>query len=155
MDEVQEELRQTVNRLLAETYHIGRSDGEAVARKEAGELRAKMLELLGGAYEQQRITTEAEAKVEQESAPTGGEQQPRASRVAPGTVKPELIRRIENSLEGVTTEALIDETGFKPNSVRGTLSTLHITDKVITKLGNKWISRKHFHGGDTDDTPMN
>lgn len=66
-------------------------------------------------------------------------------RAAPGTVKPTILRHIEeSSFQGITTEELIAETGFKPNSVRGTVSTLQ-SERAIAKVGDKWFVPTAVH----------
>ncbi len=60
------------------------------------------------------------------------------TRAAPGTVKPTIIRLIqEANPHGISTDDLIENTGFKPNSVRGTVSTLQ-AEGIISKIENKW-----------------
>lgn len=46
------------------------------------------------------------------------------ARATPGTVKPRIMALIEYAKDGITTSEIIEKTGFKENSVRGTLSAL-------------------------------
>lgn len=63
-----------------------------------------------------------------------------AHRAAPGTVKPTILHSVaESNLDGVTTEGLIVMTGFKPNSVRGTVSTLQ-SEGSIRRIGDRWFA---------------
>jgi hypothetical protein len=65
--------------------------------------------------------------------------EPRA-KAPPGTVRPAILSMIELS-SGVTTEHIIRTTGFKENSVRGTLSTL-AKELRIERRGNEWFVKK-------------
>ncbi|MDR3449417.1 MAG: hypothetical protein P4M15_06685 [Alphaproteobacteria bacterium] len=65
-------------------------------------------------------------------------------RAAPGTVKPTILRLIEESVFfGMSTDELIAKTGFKPNSVRGTVSALQ-SDNAIYKEGDRWFSAQQI-----------
>jgi hypothetical protein len=83
-----------------------------------------------------------------------------SQRAAPGTVKPQILKLITDHPLGFSTEELIAVTGFKPNSVRGTLSTLQ-SEGAIGKVEGVWAtaqwiltegakaSPKENPGGDT------
>lgn len=78
-------------------------------------------------------------------------------RATPGTVKPSILQLVQDNdgCGGITTEAVIDKTGFKPNSVRGTLSTLAL-EKTIIKIGDKWrlVANAAQEGAVTDKAPL-
>jgi hypothetical protein len=57
------------------------------------------------------------------------------AKAAPGTVKPGILRILEES--PLSTEQIIKLTGFKENSVRGTLSTL-LKAGEIERDGSLW-----------------
>jgi hypothetical protein len=71
--------------------------------------------------------------------PSGGER-----RAAPGTVKPTILKLIEEASfldDGISAAEIIRKTGFKENSVRGTISTLRI-EKVIEQRGDRWFMKE-------------
>jgi hypothetical protein len=125
--------------LLKEAFEAGKAEA-------AAEMRAKMtavLDSVAGSADASRNTPSgvsprlavaivADDIMSRVAAPE--------RRAVPGTVKPEIIRLIrESGSEGVSTEDLISRTGFKPNSVRGTVSTLQL-EHTIQKMGNRWVS---------------
>ena len=111
-----------LTRLLREAYEIGRED-----------MRRELMALLspsrndapplGPVYD----TNASDPAVPRTKAP-------------PGTVRPAILRLVEQSA-GVTTEHIIRTTGFKENSVRGTLSTLAKEDRIERRL-NEWFAKK-------------
>lgn len=58
-------------------------------------------------------------------------------RATPGTVKP-TIEKIVRESSGVTMQEIVEKTGFKFNSVRGTLYTLK-SEGVVDKWGEQWF----------------
>lgn len=81
---------------------------------------------------------------EPEIVPAGRTIAPIVARAAPGTVKPTILQRIKDAKAiGLTTEELIEQTGFKANSVRGTVSTLQ-AEGMIQRMGNRWIQTESF-----------
>ena len=107
--------------LMREAYEMGRDD----MRRELAALLAPSRE--GG-----------------NASPTigghGGAIIPRTSAKAPpGTVRPAILNIIMNS-GGLQTEQIIRATGFKENSVRGTISTLAKEGKIERRL-NGWIAK--------------
>jgi hypothetical protein len=60
------------------------------------------------------------------------------AKAPPGTVRPAILKMIETS-PGVSTEQILTATGFKENSVRGTLSTLHKERKIARNAEGQWI----------------
>jgi len=63
-----------------------------------------------------------------------------SSKAPPGTVKPTILRLVETS-RGLLTEQIIGSTGFKENSVRGTLSTL-LKEGKIERNGTYWVKNR-------------
>ncbi len=71
-------------------------------------------------------------------------------RATPGTVKPAIVSLIKQAGgNGITTDELIEITNFKPNSVRGTVSTLH-TEKTIRRIGDRWIAAENYEGSEAE-----
>jgi hypothetical protein len=63
-------------------------------------------------------------------------------RAQAGTVKPAIKALIENANNGIPASDIIEKTGFKENSVRGTLSALK-TEGFAERRGELWFpSRK-------------
>jgi hypothetical protein len=62
------------------------------------------------------------------------------AKAPPGTVRPAIVKMIELS-SGVSTEQILAATGFKENSVRGTLSTLHKEGKIERNAQGYWIKK--------------
>jgi predicted Rossmann fold nucleotide-binding protein DprA/Smf involved in DNA uptake len=61
-------------------------------------------------------------------------------RAVSGSVKPTIERMIaESGRKGVTAEEILKATGFKPNSVRGTLWTLGSNGFAVKRNG-RWVS---------------
>jgi hypothetical protein len=61
-----------------------------------------------------------------------------STKAPPGTVRPAILKMIEQS-PSVSTEQILAATGFKENSVRGTLSTLHKEGKIKRNAQGCWI----------------
>jgi hypothetical protein len=64
-----------------------------------------------------------------------------ANKEPPGTVRPAILSMIESS-NGIQVAEIIRATGFKENSVRGTVSTLAKEGKIFRNL-NGWVAKKH------------
>jgi IclR helix-turn-helix domain len=60
-------------------------------------------------------------------------------RASPGTVKPAIMALIKKAPKGIRTAEIIERTGFKENSVRGTLSTLR-RKGFADQRGSLWFS---------------
>ena len=77
----------------------------------------------------------------------------RGDRVAPGTVKPTIMRLIEESSGlGISTNEIINKTGFKENSVRATLTTLG-NDGFAERRGDRWIKRDEAPSNKSEEAP--
>jgi hypothetical protein len=63
---------------------------------------------------------------------------PDEGRAPAGTVKPAIKALIENAAKGITASEIIEKTGFKENSVRGTLSALK-TEGFAARQGDLWF----------------
>jgi predicted Rossmann fold nucleotide-binding protein DprA/Smf involved in DNA uptake len=64
-------------------------------------------------------------------------------RATPGTVKPTVLRIIEESSGGMTAAEIVQKTGFKPNSVRGTLHSLN-KDEAIISVAGRWMAAQRI-----------
>jgi hypothetical protein len=62
-----------------------------------------------------------------------------AGKLPPGTVKPTILKLIMDTPGGILTEDIIAKTGFKENSVRGTLSGLLKLGQVL-RSGKNWVA---------------
>ena len=116
----------SIEALLKEAFEAGKAEASS-------EMRARIsaaidIATLSGPL----ATTSALPPLEQPASPEG--------RASPGTVKPALLSLIKHAgSDGITTDELVDYTKFKPNSVRGTISTLH-GEHAIRKVGDRWVS---------------
>jgi predicted Rossmann fold nucleotide-binding protein DprA/Smf involved in DNA uptake len=111
-----------IARLLKEVYDMGRED-----------MRRELMALLsperGGAV----------ALVEEVHVPNIANART-STKAPPGTVRPAILKMIEQS-PGVSTDQILAATGFKENSVRGTLSTLHKEGKIARNAQGYWIKK--------------
>jgi hypothetical protein len=62
-----------------------------------------------------------------------------AGKLPPGTVKPTILKLVMDTPGGIPTEEIIAKTGFKENSVRGTLSGLLKLGQVF-RSGKYWVA---------------
>jgi hypothetical protein len=69
---------------------------------------------------------------------TGSDAELHVGRAPSGTVKPTIKTLIENAQTGILTSEIIEKTGFKENSVRGTLSALKAENFAYRK-GDLWF----------------
>ena len=58
-----------------------------------------------------------------------------------GTVKPAIKVLIENAANGIRATQIIEKTGFKENSVRGTLAALK-AEGFAQRRGERWFRSK-------------
>jgi hypothetical protein len=109
-----------IARLVREAYELGRED-----------MRRELVALLSPASGD-AVTLVGEVHVPNiASART-------STKAPPGTVRPAILKMIEQS-PSVSTEQILVATGFKENSVRGTLSTLHKEGKIKRNAQGCWI----------------
>jgi hypothetical protein len=126
--EIENDAAIAIHNLILEAYHAGLRDG----RREGEEFRASVAALLAAPISPSAPKTvlHQELNAEQMAAD--------AARVSPGTVKPGIMNILAAAGGGMTTDQIIAATGFKPNSVRGTLSTLK-SERLIDRVGDAWI----------------
>ncbi|WP_175577888.1 helix-turn-helix domain-containing protein [Mongoliimonas terrestris] len=117
-----------VEGLLAEAYERGRAVGRAEAE---AELKERLASLFGGNMVPAAPTVaQAIASSEHNTTADG--------RLAPGTVKPRVHAVIMEHPEGMRIEDIALLTGFKTNSVRGTLYALK-EEGYAEKRGLYWF----------------
>lgn len=107
----------TIRAMLFDAYEAGRQIG----RKEAAaEFKAKIADFL----EQEPKAKHVVVSV------TGVSAEAQTSRAAPGSVKPAIMKLVQDS-GGMSLRDIEQATGFKYNSVRGTLWQLQQEDKIV------------------------
>jgi len=115
--------------LLREAFEAGRAMGREEA---AADLRAKISGLLGSDI---AVVTATVTPATVSAAPPVGSDK----RATSGSVKPTITRIIAEAAEaGLTTEDVVSTTGFKPNSVRGTLWALG-NEGIAVKRNGRWF----------------
>jgi hypothetical protein len=140
IDDIIAEVAAVIGPLLRETFEAGR---EAGARETTAAMKAKLLEAVDSLN-----VADAALNTVLGVTPTLADEPPApqvleeaaAIRATPGTVKPTIERLIASAPNGITTEEILAKTGFKANSVRGTLWTLN-NDQAIEKRGDRWFRR--------------
>jgi hypothetical protein len=147
IDDIISEATGAIGALLDEAFEAGKAAGKVEA---AAELRRKMAAVIdsvgqaipgdiGAATPVSRpIVNDVTASPSLEYS-TANAQPASEGRATPGTVKPTIIRIIAESPDGLSQDDIIQMTGFKPNSVRGTLHTLH-TEKAIARHMGRWFT---------------
>lgn len=112
--------------LLEEAFEAGRANGRE-------DIKREMLSVLMSVEQPSDIVPEAYTpeldKIAAERV---------SARAASGTVKPMIKQLIDQAADGISTLEIIEQTGFKENSVRGTLSTLK-TDGAVERRGDLWF----------------
>jgi len=135
--------------LLEEAFEAGRALGRHEATDEMKVRLASVLSgdhvipkrsLIGGAGQTEPSPREAAPEEE--------------GRAAPGTVKPRILKLIQDTPAGLATREITNRTGFKHNSVRGTLWTLKREGSIIERDG-RWVvnpTNGLSNGEDNDHT---
>lgn len=106
--------------------------GRAIGQQAADDLREKLAELLS--VNQTGRTAHPDPV---EPAPKTKAETPK-KRAPTGSVKPAIVKVIAESPKGVTADEIVGLTGFKPNSVRGTLWTLNNEGTIVKRQG-RWF----------------
>lgn len=124
--------------LLQEAFEAGRSAGRA----EADDLRAKMAALISVGQSLPPVVA---------VSPGAGATTGDLGRAIQGSVKPRIAKLIADSgTSGVTPSEITYITGFKANTVRGTIWTLGQEGSIV-KRGSRWYPRPV---PDDDDAPL-
>ena len=124
--------------LLREAYESGRAVGRAEA---SGVLKEKINNLLSADIGKPDDPPEPVA-----IAPHSGK------RAAQGSVKPKIVRILEDSGAGLETDEICQITGCKPNSVRGTLWALS-KEGVAVKRDGRWFHVAKANDGTSSQLP--
>lgn len=122
---------------LTEAFEAGRAQGK---REASNEVRTKLVGFFDNMEAPDSVSVMTQ--VEGETHPLPAQSQlhtTNGARATPGTVKPTIARIISAAPDGLTTEDIVKQTGFKENSVRGTLHNLR-TEKTIKKRENRWFA---------------
>jgi hypothetical protein len=124
-----------IARLLEEAYNIGRED-----------MRLELVTLLSPSRGNDN------ANIGEASVIGGTPSLRTAEKAPPGTVKPRILKIIEDAPSGLRTEQILSVTGFKENSVRGTLSNLSKEGK-IERRGEYWIKKTEAPASEPAEAP--
>lgn len=120
-----------IKSILRSIYLDGYEAGREAGKKEAvDELRSKLSGLLDPLPAANEPDTDEADETSMESD----------GRASPGTVKPAILELIKAHPEGLTTREIAKKTGFKFNSVRGTVWWLASKDNAIERRGQKWFA---------------
>lgn len=130
---------------------------EDISKDAISVLERKLEEAYKAGFERGReqAASEFRAKLEQVfTAPSAASQAPadfvmgsfgtsvvteQDERAAPGTIKPAIIAALRSHPEGLFRREIVDLTGIKPNSVRGTLWQLQKESQITKNDNDKWV----------------
>jgi len=134
-------------RLVHEAHELGRADGAAPF----GRLRAKLKANLAAILDSESELTNERLNPQNERILSLSDSRDHGSDVgverAPmGTVKPAIVRLINETPAGLTQDEIIERTGFKSNSVRGTLYSIVNEGLVQRKSGRFFPSGQNIEG---------
>ena len=140
LTDIHDEAYGQFERLLREAFEAGRSVGREESRTE---FRRKLNGLLVGdeTTDGAPSTGGGEVGLTKSVGAVGPDVQPvedNGKRATPGSVKPTISKLVLDE-PGLSVGDIQKRTGFKHNSVRGTLWTLSATDKVIERRGDGWF----------------
>jgi hypothetical protein len=136
--EAASEIQELLKIVYLDGYEAGRNAGRKEMAEEVRNKFAAMLDV-GSDAVMDGVSPEDDGQ-------SGG-------RAAPGTVKPAVLSLIKSSAEGMTTAEIRTATGFKPNSIRGTLWALNTQDKLIEQNGDRWVVRNNSAGKGATNVP--
>jgi len=112
-----------IARLLEQAYQLGRAD-----------MKRELMQLLSPSGGESNIALAGRLP------DANGSTARTSAKAPPGTVKPAILRLVRGS-PGLSTEEIIAQTGFKENSVRGTLSSL-MKQGLIERRDNHWVRKE-------------
>jgi hypothetical protein len=115
IDDILSRATQDIRKLLEEAFEAGRND-----------MRRELLAVLSHTGQPAHFEL------------AGSDADLQVGRAPSGTVKPTIKAYIENAKDGILTSEIIEKTGFKVNSVRGTLSTLK-AEGFADRRGELWF----------------
>jgi hypothetical protein len=114
--------------LVHEAHEIGKDEGAAVMRANL----AAFLQV--GAHD--RPTTDNNGSATGTTA--GASTDSQKDKAQKGTVKPGIVKLINDTPAGLTQDEIIERTGFKSNSVRGTLYTI-LTEGLVQRRSGRYF----------------
>jgi hypothetical protein len=124
------EATSSFTQLLDEAYSQGFNDGLAAGKQETGDQLLKFIASMNTDHIPAIIRNEPPSSDEGE-------------RVPPGTVKPTVLQTIQQFPDGISIRDIEKLTGFKHNSIRGTVWLLQKEGSVQKGEGNLWIPSPH------------
>ncbi|WP_143132141.1 hypothetical protein [Methylobacterium sp. 174MFSha1.1] len=138
LTDILSELASHQARLMTEAFEAGRAAGRVEATADILHKIGTILPTGPVVAPMLPIASEAKGEAARPIAPPpafgGGEDTGRAT---PGSVKPRVAQLVSER-PGITTRQIEDATGFKLNSIRGTLWALHAQDHVIERRNGGW-----------------
>ena len=125
-----EEVVSDILGLVHEVHEIGKDEGAAVMRANL----AAFLQV--GADRQTTDIHNGSATGTQTAAGTSSDYQ--KDKAQKGTVKPGIVKLINDTPDGLTQDEIIERTGFKSNSVRGTLYAI-LTEGLVQRRSGRYF----------------
>lgn len=119
--------------LIEEAYHQGYNVGFASGKQEAGQALLQFVSNMNT----DRITPHGYEQLE--AGDKGMAIANEAEKQPPGTVKPAVLKSIQNSPNGLSIRQIEQKTGFKSNSIRGTVWLLQKEGSVKKGEGSLWL----------------
>jgi hypothetical protein len=143
IDLLLEDARSRLEPLLQEAFEAGRAFGHQEA---SVEFQSKIAAVFGLASSGEPPRTNQLAVVGVQPVPSPAAPPPEEGRAAPGSVKPVILNLLATkSAFGITMDEIVQATGIKYNSVRGTLYTLKQNGEAH-RIGLKWFRGPHPDG---------
>ncbi len=139
IDDTQSAVLQAIEMAYKKGFDDGKQQGE---REAAAGLKARLSAILSDGTPAP-VVSHREYEVVNEKVTVGTDNNldgDETSRAAPGTVKPTILSIIANSQNGMLTREVVSATGFKPNSVRGTLWTLRSEGSIEKADSGRWVA---------------
>lgn len=140
VDDTQSAVLRAIEAAYKRGFEAGKQQGE---RDAAVGLKARLSAILSDDAIAPDAQPQREYAVVNEQVTVGADNDQSdddTGRAAPGTVKPTILSIIANSQNGMLTREVVSATGFKPNSVRGTLWTLHNEGSIEKADSGRWVA---------------
>ena len=118
--------------LLHEAHELGKDEG-------AAEMRANLAAFLQGGERPAPNSTRNGSSVETHVMGNVADDA-RKDKAQKGTVKPGIIKLINDTPTGLTQDEIIEKTGYKSNSVRGTLYTI-LTEGLVERRSGRYYPK--------------
>ena len=138
VDDIAAKGHEKLRELISEAYQAGYSAGLLQGERDAAaKLQSKLMELFEGGVGSPSTKENSLLTFPEDSDAKPGSEE----RVAPGTVKPAILSLLRGSQRGLSVRQIEDATGFKHNSVRGTIWTLQKEGQVFRGEGGRWHAK--------------